>query len=96
MADDYPAFREGLCRLIADEEDIEIVAKAADGKENVSLAKELMPDVSLIDVTMPGLSGIEAAKQVKEACPTTAILVVSAYDALNLSQGVIADGISPL
>lgn len=79
IADDHPAFREGLSRLLSAEEDLEVVAQAADGQETVSLAKELVPDVIIIDVAMPKLNGIEAAKQIKEACPNTAILMVSAY-----------------
>ncbi len=80
VADDHPTFREGLCHFIEAEEDLEVVARSADGPNTVSLAKELNPDVAIIDVSMPGLNGIEAARQVKEACPKTAIIMVSAYD----------------
>ena len=59
VADDHPAFREGLCRFLEDEEYLEVVAKPADGQETVSLAKELRPDVAIIDVAMPGLDGIK-------------------------------------
>ena len=79
IADDHPAFREGLCRLLEGEEDLECVCKPSDGEEAVSLAKELLPDVAIIDVAMPKLNGIEAAKQIKAACPNTAILMVSAF-----------------
>jgi DNA-binding NarL/FixJ family response regulator len=79
IADDHPAFREGLCRLLEDEKDLECVAKPSDGEEAVRLAKELQPDVAIIDVAMPKLNGIEAAKQIKAACPTIAILMVSAF-----------------
>ena len=80
IADDHPAFREGLSRLLDDEEDMECIAKPSDGMEAVRLAKELQPDVAIIDVTMPNLNGIEAAKRIKAACPATAILMVSAFD----------------
>ncbi len=80
VADDHPAFREGLCRILADEKDLEVVAKAEDGEETVRLAQELCPDVAIIDVAMPKFNGIEAAKQIKAVCPNTAILIVSAYD----------------
>ena len=79
VADDHPAFREGLCRLIEEEEDMEVVAMAADGGEAARLAKELLPNVAIIDVAMPVVNGIEAAKQIKESCPATATLMVSAY-----------------
>ena len=80
IADDHPTFREGLCRLLEDETDLECVAKSADGIEAVKLVKEMKPDVAIIDVTMPNLNGIEAAKQIKASCPNTAILMVSAFD----------------
>lgn len=80
VADDHPAFREGLCRLLGDEKDMDVVGMAADGEEAIRLAKELGPDVAILDVTMPGLNGIGAARQIKAARPQTAILMVSAYD----------------
>ena len=80
IADDHPAYREGLCRFLESQEDLEVVAQATDGKETVSLARKSRPDVAIIDIAMPGLSGIEAAEHIKEACPTTAILMLSAYD----------------
>lgn len=79
VADDHPTFREGLCRFLEEEADMEIVAKAEDGEEAVKLAKELKPDIAIIDVAMPKLNGIEAAKQIKAAHPGIAILMVSAY-----------------
>lgn len=79
VADDHPAFREGLCRFLEEDKDLEIVARPEDGEETVRLAKELLPDVAMIDVAMPKLNGIEAARQIKEACPETAILMLSAF-----------------
>lgn len=80
IADDHPAFREGLCHFLEEEKDMEVVGKPADGVEAVRLVKELHPDVAIIDVVMPQLGGIEAAREIKAACPTTAILMLSAYD----------------
>lgn len=69
-ADDHPTYRRGLCRLLQNKKDMEVVGKAADGEEVIKLTRELRPDVAIIAVTMPGLNGIEAAKQIKTACPT--------------------------
>jgi NarL family two-component system response regulator LiaR len=80
VADDQPAFREGICRYLDDEKDFEVIAKPTDGEEAVNLAKNLKPDVVLIAIAMPKLNGIEAAKQIKAACPSTAILTISAYN----------------
>ncbi len=74
IADDHPTFREGLSRLLEEEEDLECVAISADGTEAVKLAKELHPDVAIIDVSMPNLDGIKATEQIKAACPDTAVL----------------------
>lgn len=74
-----PVFCEGLGRLLADEEDIDVLATAKDGEETVRKAKELRPDVVIIDIDMPKISGIEAVKQIKIVSPATAILMLSEY-----------------
>lgn len=79
VADDHPTFREGLCRLLQDEKDLEVVASSGDGESAVEEAKKHLPDVAIIDISMPKLNGIDAAKQIKEVSPNTAILMVSAY-----------------
>ena len=57
----HPVFGEGLSRLLADETDIQVVATATDGEKVVMMAKELKPDVAIIDIAIPKLNGIEAA-----------------------------------
>jgi DNA-binding NarL/FixJ family response regulator len=79
VADDHPGFRDGLCRFLDDENDIEVVARLSNGEEAVKSAKELLPDVSILDVAMPKLNGIEAAKQIIAACPNSHVVIVSAY-----------------
>ncbi len=79
IADDHPLFREGLCRLFQDEEGLECIAMAEDGEEAVKLTQELRPDVAILDVNMPKLTGVDAARQIKQTCPKTAVLMLSAY-----------------
>jgi len=79
IADAHPIFRQGLARLLKEESDLEVVAVAKDGQEAVSLAKEHLPNVVILDVAMPKLNGVEATKQIKAACPNTAIIALSAY-----------------
>jgi len=79
IADDHPSFREGLCRLLNEQEDMDVVAVASDGQETIGMTEELLPDVVIIDVSMPKTNGIEAARQIKQTCPNTSILMVSAY-----------------
>ena len=75
----HPVISEGLSRILAEEEDIEVVATTTDGEEAAIMAKELRPDVAVIDIVMPKLNGIQVAKQIKTDSPTTAILMLSEY-----------------
>jgi NarL family two-component system response regulator LiaR len=80
IADDHALVREGTRERLEREEDFEVVGEAADGEEAVTLVNRLKPNVVIIDIAMPKLNGIEAAKQIKKAQPETAVLVLSAYD----------------
>jgi DNA-binding NarL/FixJ family response regulator len=79
VADDHLTFREGLCRLINDMEEVEVVGRAADGEETVNLSKSLKPDVAIIDIAMPKRNGIEATKLIKENNPEISVLILSAH-----------------
>jgi NarL family two-component system response regulator LiaR len=80
IADDHTLVREGTRQCLEREDDFEVVAEAADGHEAVRLVNELKPNVAIVDIAMPNLNGIEAAKQIKKAQPGTAVLALSAYD----------------
>jgi NarL family two-component system response regulator LiaR len=80
IADDHTLVREGTRQRLERERDFEVVGEAADGEEAVQLVNELMPNVAILDVAMPNLNGIEAAKQIKKTQPGTAVLALSAYD----------------
>ncbi len=73
-------FREGLSRLLSEEADIEVIATLGDGLQALESARIFKPDVVVMDISMPGLNGIEAAKQIRDCSPDTAILMVSAYN----------------
>lgn len=79
IADDHPMFREGLCQLLNNVVDLQCAATARDGAEAVKLAQELHPDVALVDIAMPNMDGINAAREIKCTCPNTAIVMISAF-----------------
>jgi DNA-binding NarL/FixJ family response regulator len=80
VIDDHPSFREGLTRLLQEEADMEIVATLGDGLQALESARVLKPNVVVMDISMPGLNGIEAAKQMRDVSPDTAVLMVSAFE----------------
>jgi DNA-binding NarL/FixJ family response regulator len=80
IVDDHALFRRGLQMVLRQEEDIDVVGEAGDGHEAVEKAQELMPDVVLMDVRMPGQSGIQATEQIKDLIPHAKILMLTISD----------------
>lgn len=92
IADDHAVLREGMRNLLERENDFEIIGEASDGEEAVKLVSELKPDVVLMDIVMPKLSGIEATRQIKEISPATNILVLTAYSDIRYILGLLEAG----
>jgi len=80
LADDHAVVRKGIREFLDDEDDIEVVAEAENGVQAVALALSHHPDVMVLDIQMPEMTGIEAARKIKAADPHTHILVLTAYD----------------
>jgi CheY-like chemotaxis protein len=93
VVDDSPDLRDLICLLLDDEADIDVVGQAADGADAVQLVGELTPDVVLMDVAMPVMSGLEAMAQVRQIAPTTRVVLLSAYprEAVNPESVAGAD-----
>src|SRR4051812_47098017 len=77
VADDHPLFREGVITSLATADDIEVVGQAADAESAVRVVREQLPDLALLDVTMPGGGGLEAARKIATACPATRIVMLT-------------------
>jgi two-component system response regulator NreC len=80
LVDDHPIVRSGLRMLFQAEPDMEIVGEVGSGAEAVRAAAALKPDVVIMDVAMPGMSGIEATRRIKEATPDTAVLALTMHE----------------
>ncbi len=94
LADDHPVVRTGIRALLERAHDIEIVAEAENGEIVLSLIKEFSPDVLVLDIEMPGISGVEVAKQVQSARLPVHILALSAYADEYYVHKVLLNGAS--
>ena len=80
LADDHPVYRDGLAGLLGATTDLVVVGQAATGREAVELAASLTPDVVVLDLNMPELNGVDAARQIVGTAPHTAVLILTMYD----------------
>ena len=93
LADDHTLFRDGLRSLLERLGDVTVAGEAGDGREALKLIEEQSPDVAIVDITMPGLSGLEVAARAKRVSPATRVIILSmhageAYVAHALRAGV--------
>jgi DNA-binding NarL/FixJ family response regulator len=80
LADDHAVVRKGIREFLEEEADITVVAEAADGEQAIALVAEHQPDVAVLDIQMPGVTGIEATRQIKAQHPGVRVLILTAYD----------------
>lgn len=79
LVDDHPVFRQGLRRVLESEDDLEVIAEVEDGLEALRLAKELVPNVMLLDINLPGMNGLQVARSLKDTLLDINIIMLTAY-----------------
>ena len=92
VADDHDVVRAGMKSLLEEEPGWVVVAEAGNGREAIERAEELRPDVAVLDVTMPELNGLEAARQIRKSCPETEILILTVHETEIVAQQVLETG----
>ncbi len=92
LADDHPLLRQALRNVLEKESDFHIIAEVSDGEEAVRLATELVPNVVIMDISMPKINGLEATRQIKAKCPGIAILVLTVHDDSEHILGILEAG----
>ena len=79
LVDDHRVVRQGLCDFLELQEGIEVVGEAGSGEEGVQLAQDLLPDVVLMDLVMPGIDGVEATRRIKAISPSSRVIVLTSF-----------------
>jgi two-component system response regulator NreC len=94
LVDDHEVVRVGLKTFLQTQEDFDVVAEAGNGEEAISRAMEMHPDVILMDITMPGVDGLEATRRLRVLCPKSLILALTVHDDKQYFMQMLAAGAS--
>jgi DNA-binding NarL/FixJ family response regulator len=94
LADDHTLVREGLASLLEEEPNFRIVAQCSNGRELITAVERLRPQVAVVDISMPELNGIDAARQIRKISPSTRIIALSVYTDESYVRDMVEAGVS--
>jgi DNA-binding NarL/FixJ family response regulator len=92
LVDDFAQWRRAVRTVLARDEDLEVVGEASDGREAVQKSEELQPDLVLLDIQLPTMNGLDAARLIHKVSPATKILFLSSYHSLEIMQEALRVG----
>ena len=92
VVDDHQVVRRSICSLLSQDATIEVVCQTASGEDSVTKAAELKPDIVLMDISLPEISGIEAARQIRAVSPASRIIFLSQHNALQMVEEALRHG----
>ncbi len=93
LADDHVMFRQGIRKILENIEGLEVVGEAGDGLELLDLVKKTLPNLVLMDISMPNLRGLEAAREIKKINPATKVLILTIHKEEEYLQQALSDGV---
>lgn len=94
IADDHAMFRQGMRRILSEHADLEVIGEAKSGLDLLSLLKKLSPDLVLLDISMPGLRGLEAVSEIKRMHPNAKILILTMHRDADYLYQAVSSGVS--
>lgn len=94
LADDHKIIRDGLRTLIESQPEMQVIAEAENGRETIKLAKELQPDVVIMDISMPDLNGIDATREIVNSIPGIRVIALSMHSDRRFVSGMLSSGAS--
>lgn len=94
IVDDHQAFRDALITTLRLVNEIQVVGEASDGATACQAAQDLSPDVILLDMAMPGMSGLEAMRSIQQTCPDISVVMLTAYAEPALEREAVAAGVA--
>ena len=92
LVDDHEVARRGIRSVLSRVPSLDVVGEAADGEEAVTKAAELRPSIVLLDITLPGISGIQAARRIRVVSPDSRIIFVSQHDSVQIAKDALSVG----
>ena len=92
VVEDHPMVRRGICSLLSQDPSLDVICEAADGEEAVIRAEELQPDLILMDVRLPGITGIEATRRIRRISRKSQIIFVSQNDSEQMARAAFSTG----